>query len=144
MRSSLLFTTGLAVAVVAMASCGSGSTGMPAATAPTTTTTTTTTPSSVTVSIVGSSGNQAFTPNPVMANAGDSVVFKNADTTTHHIVMDDGSADLGEMAPGATKSITAKAVASNFHCMIHSTMVGSINGAQAPVPPPCTTPGYCD
>jgi hypothetical protein len=31
----------------------------------------------------------------------------------------------------------------NFHCTIHSSMVGSINGAEAPEPPPCTTPGYC-
>ena len=150
MRSSLLFTAGLAVAVVAMASCGGGSTGAPAPTAPTTTVattttpTTTTTPSTVTVSIVGSDGNQAFTPNPAMVNDGGTVTFKNNDATMHHVVLDDGSADLGEIAPGATKSVALKGAGGNFHCVIHPTMVGSINGATAPTAPapPCDMYGY--
>jgi plastocyanin len=143
MRSSLLFTAGLAVALVAMASCGGGSYSAPAATAPTSTTTTSTT-NSVTVSIVGSTGNQAFTPNPAMVSTGGTVVSKNNDTTMHHVVLDDGSADLGEIAPGATKSATLKGAGGNFHCVIHPTMVGSINGATAPTAPapPCDIYGY--
>ena len=126
--------------LLAMCGCGGGSYSAPA----TTPTPTTPAATSVTVSIVGSSGNTAFSPNPVAVGAGNTLTFKNADITTHHIVLDDGTIDLGEMAPGATKSITAKASAVSFHCTIHSTMVGSINGATAPDVPPCTTPGYCD
>jgi plastocyanin len=102
------------------------------------------TPSSspVIVNIVGSSGNKAFQPNPVQVNGGDNLAFRNADTATHHIVLDDGSADLGMLSPGVTSAaIKASGPATNFHCTIHPSMVGSINGSAAPEPPPCT--GYC-
>lgn len=104
-----------------------------------------TTTATVTVAIVGSSGNRAFQPNPVSANAGDIVMFRNSDSVLHHLVMDDGSADLGDVAPGAvSRGFTLRsASASNFHCTMHSSMVGSINGAAAPEPPPCMDPyGY--
>jgi plastocyanin len=100
---------------------------------------------SVAVSIVGSSGNQAFKPNPVPVAAGEAVVFTNGDTVTHHIVLDDGSADLGNLAPGVTsRSVPiSSSNAVNFHCTIHPSMVGSINGSAAPQPPPCNDPqGY--
>ena len=130
----------LLAAALAMASCGGGGYAAPSPTpnapAPT--------PNSITVNIVGSSGNKAFTPNPVMANAGDTLVFKNNDATLHHLVMNDGSADVGDIAPGASKSLTVKGSGGLFHCTIHSTMIGSINGSEAPPEPPCTTPGYCD
>jgi hypothetical protein len=55
--------------------------------------------------------------------------------------MDDGSADFGSLSPGASSQ--AKAVTSgNFHCANHPSMVGSINGAVAPVPPPGSGNGY--
>jgi plastocyanin len=133
----------LTIAALAMASCGGGGYVAPAPTPATPTPTPAPTATSVTVTIVGSSGNKAFTPNPVMANAGDTLVFKNNDAAMHHLVMNDGSADVGEIAPGASKSITVKGSGGLFHCTIHSTMIGSINGAEAPEPPPCTTPGYC-
>ena len=101
--------------------------------------------STVTVAIVASTGNTAFQPNPVRANAGDTVMFRNNDTVLHHLVMDDGSADLGDVAPGAmSRGMTLRsASATNFHCTLHSSMVGSINGASAPEPPECTDPyGY--
>jgi plastocyanin len=80
-------------------------------------------------------------PNPVAKASGEQVLFKNNDTVTHHIVMDDNSADFGNLAPGASSQ--AKAVAAgNFHCATHPSMVGSINGATAPEPPPGSGDGY--
>ena len=73
---------------------------------------------------------------------GDTIVFKNSDSTTHHVVMDNGSMDFGDIAPGASKSATLANASGNFHCTIHSTMVGAING-KVPDPPPCDNPGYC-
>jgi plastocyanin len=99
----------------------------------------------VSVAIVGTAGNQAFAPNPVAAAVGDTVMFKNNDSTVHHIVLDDGSADLGEVAPGATSrgAPVRTGNATNFHCVLHTSMVGSINGRSAPEPPPCPDPtGY--
>ncbi len=72
-------------------------------------------------------------------------MFRNNDSTLHRIVMDDGSGNLGDIAPGATsRGLTVRsASALNFHCTLHSSMVGSINGASAPDPPPCSDPYGC-
>lgn len=99
----------------------------------------------VVVSIVGSSGNGAFKPNPVAAATGDTVIFRNNDSAVHRIVLDDGSADLGTLTPGSTsRGFTVRsATAAKFHCTNHTSMVGSINGDSAPEPPPCPDPsGY--
>jgi plastocyanin len=98
----------------------------------------------VSVTIVSSSGNTAFSPNPIKANAGQTVMFVNRDALIHHIVID-GGPDLLEVAPGATSRgfTLSNANATTFHCTLHSSMVGSINGAAAPEPPPCMDPyGY--
>lgn len=102
-------------------------------------------PATVSVAIVSSTGNSAFQPNPVRAASGDTVVFRNNDSVMHHLVLDDGSADLGDVMPGTTsRGFTLRsASAANFHCTLHSSMVGSINGASAPEPPACADPyGY--
>jgi plastocyanin len=82
----------------------------------------------VTVDIVGSAGSQSFTPNPVTAAAGAAVAFKNDDSTIHHIVLDNGSADLGNVSPGqTTRSVTVSGSGVvGFHCTIHPSMVGTI------------------
>jgi plastocyanin len=100
----------------------------------------------VAVAIVSSIGNTAFVPNPVRANAGDTVVFRNNDSVAHRLVMDDGSADLGDLAPGSTSRgfVLRSASETKFHCTVHASMVGSINGA-APPEPSCVPDvyGYC-
>ena len=147
MKTSLFSGTGIAIAgAILLASCGGGgSTSTAAPPAAPSAPTAAPTPSTVTVSIVSSAGNTAYKPNPVMANSGDTVVFRNNDVTMHHIMLDDGSADLGDVNPGATsKGVTLKnSNAARFHCTIHSTMVGTINEASAPPTPPCPDPyGY--
>lgn len=143
MRSSLLSGSAVALAgALAMWSCGGGSSS------PGTAPSNSTPPpaasgANVIVSISGISGSKAFEPNPVSATVGQTVAFKNNTNDTHHIVLDDGSADLGTLTPGATSQMfTVKSGSRNFHCTNHPTMVGSVNG---PVPeePPCTVPGYC-
>ena len=104
------------------------------------------TPMAVIISIVGSVGSNAFMPNPTMANMGDQIVFTNTNAVTHHIVLDDGT-DLGEVAPGASSApMPLMTPTATFHCTIHPTMVGSINGAlPAPAPyypPPPDDYGY--
>ena len=50
---------------------------------------------------------------------------------------DNGTWDSGDINPGAsskTISVTSTS-ALGFHCTIHPTMVGSINGATVPPPP---------
>ncbi len=145
MRSSFILGTVLAAAVAA-ARCGGNDTPttlgvtMPA----TVTVSGVTMPATVTVSIVGTDGNQSYVPNPVQCElaSGDLVMFTNNDTVdTHHLVIDDGSADFGSLAPGASSQ--AKAVTNgNFHCTNHPSMVGSVGGSVAPTPPPGSGDGY--
>ena len=137
MRSSLL----AASIVVALASwnCGgsNGSSGNPAAPA---------TPSPAaavtTINIKGNSGAQSFSPNPGTVIEGNMVTWQNNDSQTHHIVLNDGSLDTGDIAPGKSSPALRLAVnGARYHCTIHPTMVGSINSS-AGEPPPCSG-DYC-
>jgi plastocyanin len=139
MRSSVLFGGVLAFAgALAMWSCGSSNAVTPSPTTPTPAST------NIVVNIASSSGAAAYNPNPVQAAVGTKVGFKNSDSVTHHIVMDDGSMDFGALASGAmSPTLTvASGTDTKFHCTIHASMVGAINGP-VPDPPPCMS-GYCD
>lgn len=141
MRAHVWAASLLVAAGALLAACGGGGGGSPTA------------PSgsnnppasnSVTVSVVSSTGNTAYQPNPVRAATGDTITFRNNDAVLHRIVLDDGSADLGDIAPGAvSRGFTVRAAtAVNFHCTIHPSMVGSINGNEAPEAPCIDSYGY--
>jgi plastocyanin len=88
-------------------------------------------------------GAQSFSPNPA-AVGGQQVVFKNADSIVHRVVLNDGSVDTGNLSPGATSAVfTMPAAGTNYHCSIHPTMVGAVNPAAGGTPPMCTGQ-YCD
>ena len=136
MRSSVILMTVLAAAVSA-SRCGGGGSSSQAPTTPGATT-----PNIVTVSIVGTKGNASYVPDPVPTASGDQVMFKNNDTITHRIVMDDNSVDFGSLSPGASSTAKGVGTGGNFHCTIHPSMVGAINGTAAPTPPPGSGDGY--
>jgi plastocyanin len=92
----------------------------------------------VTITIVGEKGSLSFNPNPATVPAGQMVVWKNADTIVHRVVID-GVVDTGNIAPGATSAPQPLGdVSKAYHCSIHPTMVGSLNGAAT------SNPGNCD
>ena len=127
-------TAAALAAIVAIAGCGGGSNN-PAAPTPTGS-------DPITITITGVHGAQSFSPNPAEVPAGRMVVFKNNDTVTHHVVLDDRSIDAGNIAPGATsRALALGGVSKPYHCDNHPSMVGSLNSAATPEPPPCT--GYC-
>jgi len=99
---------------------------------------------SVTINIQGINGKSSFNPNPASVPAGGTVVFKNNDTAnTHHIVLDDGSMQTADIPPGGTSaSLPLGGLNKAFHCSNHPTMVGSLNAAATPDPPPCNF-NYC-
>jgi plastocyanin len=92
-----------------------------------------------TVTIMGQNGALSFTPNPAPITQGALVVWRNADSTVHRIVMNDGSFDSGDIGPGGTSAtMRLSSSGGNYHCTIHPTMMfGSINVAtDPPVSPP--------
>ena len=102
-------------------------------------------PMQVLINIVGSVGSNAFMPNPTTANMGDQIVFTNTDLVVHHIVLDDGT-DLGEVQPGQSSApMPLTTPTATYHCTIHPTMIGSING-DLPMPAPADpyNPPYDD
>jgi len=95
----------------------------------------------VTIEIRSATTAQSFSPNPATLNQAGIVAWRNTDTDTHRIVANDGSFDTGVIAPGATSRTLTLARGTNYHCALHTTMVGAIGIALEP-PPECTGP-YC-
>jgi plastocyanin len=142
--SSTRATAYVLAALLLSWSCGGGGGGYGGTTptTPTTPTPPTGTANVVTITITGVKGATSFSPNPATCALGQTVVFMNADVVPHRVVLDDGSVDTGPIAPGASSTPQALgAVSKPYHCSIHPSMVGSLNSAATPDPPPCT--GYC-
>jgi plastocyanin len=126
-------------ALLAAAGCGGGGGSSSSPTSPSTTPTT----NAVTITIKSVSGTQSFDPNPA-AVGGQQVVFKNGDSIVHHVVLNDGTIDTGDLAPGATSAVFTMPVnGTNYHCTLHPTMIGSVNPSSGGAPPACTGQ-YCD
>jgi plastocyanin len=98
--------------------------------------------STVTVNIVTSHGTQAYTPNPAQVSVGAMMLMTNYTAEAHHVVMDDGSADFGEIAPGRSARTRLITEGGAYHCTIHPTMVGSINAPLLEGPRPCDPAFY--
>src|SRR3984893_6912360 len=82
----------------------------------------------VTINVVAINGAQSFSPNPATLPAGQMVVWHNVNNTTHRVVLNDGSVDHGDLAPGAsTQPMALGAASAPYHCSIHPEMIGSIN-----------------
>lgn len=127
MRARVVCASLLAALCVA---CGGGSGGYGGNTSPTPTPSTGGTSNITTVTITGQKGDQSFSPNPAMCATGQMVVWKNADTTTHRIVIPDLNIDTGNIAPGASSQPVSLAnVSKAYHCSLHPSMVGALNQA---------------
>jgi plastocyanin len=82
----------------------------------------------VTINVVAINGAQSFSPNPATLPAGQMVVWHNVNNTTHRVVLNDGSVDTGDLAPGtASQPMALGAGSGPYHCSIHPEMIGSIN-----------------
>ena len=112
----------LLVTSVAVTACGSnGANGLGAPTAPTVP------PRQVTVDVAEINGPYSFYPSPIVVQSDQTVVWRNSDTVTHHVVFDQGSVDTGTLAPGTLSQPMAIGEGTwSYHCSIHPTMVGSV------------------
>ena len=86
--------------------------------------------STILIDIVGTFGATAYSPNPVSAHVGDTIIWTNNDPRPHRIVIDDGSLtglSLGELRSGESSApFTMTATTLNYHCEYHPSMVGSL------------------
>jgi plastocyanin len=95
----------------------------------------------LTITITRQNGAQSFSPNPASAG-GQTVVFRNTDSVVHRVVLNDGTIDTGNLAPGATSAeVQMPSNGTNYHCSLHPDMIGAVNGTVGG-PPPCEGP-YC-
>jgi plastocyanin len=70
--------------------------------------------------------NRAFNPATLTVSAGSTVTWTNADAATHSVTFDNGP-DCGNLATGASTTVTFSAAGSYpYHCKIHPSMTGSI------------------
>ena len=139
-----VFVATLMVAVSLCAwGCGSSTDpgGTPVTPSPTPTTTPTPTPTPtpstgvVTINVVLENGAQSFSPNPATLPAGQMVVWHNIDRVTHRVVLNNGSLDTGDLAPGASSQpMSVNAGGGPYHCSIHPSMVGTIQPATTDSP----------
>lgn len=96
-----------------------------------------------TIAVTGQNGAKSFFPNP-SGFGGQMVAFRNDDTVMHRVVLNDGSADTGDIAPGATsRAVLMPASGTNYHCAIHPGMIGAVSAGGGQQPPACTG-SYCD
>jgi plastocyanin len=86
----------------------------------------TTAADAITIDVVAINGAQSFSPNPASVPAGRLVVWRNVDRETHRVVLNDGSVDTGNLAPGMSSSPMPIGTPGPYHCRIHPEMVGSV------------------
>ena len=122
----ILMTTALVATTFAFSACG-GSTSS----SPTSPTGTSAPPAGATIiDVVRQNGAQSFSPNPATVPAGQMVVWHNVDTVTHRVVLNDGTLDTGNIAPGAFSAPMILNAVGPYHCSIHPSMVGTIVSGQ--------------
>jgi plastocyanin len=82
----------------------------------------------VTINMLGDRGNQSYSPNPAMMRVGQTVAWKNTDSTAHDATQDASRFATGTVNAGATSAPMTMSTAGTFtyHCTIHPGMVGTI------------------
>ena len=85
--------------------------------------------------MVGINGAMSFPPNPATLPAGEMVVSPNIDSITHRVVLNNGSLDTGDIAPGASSQpMSINGTSNPYHCSIHPVMVGTIVAGASTAP----------
>ena len=122
----ILITVASVATTLALWACGGYTSS-----SPTTPTGTSAPPAGATIiDVVRENGAQSFSPNPATVPVGQLVVWHNVDTVTHHVVLNDGTLDTGNLAPGAFSAPMTLRAVGPYHCSIHPSMVGTIVSGQ--------------
>ena len=90
----------------------------------------------VTIDVLFENGAQSFSPNPATLSPGQMVVWHNVDRVTHRVVLNNGSLDTGDLAPGASSRPMPLNAGGSYHCSIHPSMVGTVMATASSGTPP--------
>jgi plastocyanin len=115
-RSTIRLSLLAAALALAGAACGSSSPSAPTVSA------------DVTISVLGDRTDQSYSPNPTPMRVGQTVAWKNNDTTTHDATQDASRFQTGTINAGATSTPQTMSTAGTFtyHCTIHPGMIGTL------------------
>jgi plastocyanin len=135
--SSISFNAIVLAACVAAAACGRSDSNPTGPDAPTPTVPST----NFVIEVAEINGPYSFYPIPATVRSDQVIVWRNADTVTHHVVFDDMSVDTGTLAPGTlSQPIMVGSGNWAYHCAIHPSMVGSVMVTTSPGTPPVAGP----
>jgi plastocyanin len=70
----------------------------------------------------------SFQPANASAQVGQTVIWRNADTTIHTATANNGAFNTGLIVPGGQASVVMQSAGNfNYNCSVHPTMVGSLS-----------------
>ena len=115
-RSTIRLSLLAAALALAGAGCGSSSPTAPTVSA------------DVLITMLGDRANQSYSPNPTTMRVGQTVAWKNSDTTAHDATQDAARFQTGTINAGATSNPQTMSTAGTFayHCTLHPGMVGTL------------------
>jgi plastocyanin len=126
---------GIWLIVATTAGCGgngynnsNSNSGGPTAPTPTSGSGSSGTTANLVITINGMNGNQSFSPNPATIRVGQTVAWRNADSTTHNATANGDVFRTANLAPGATSATITVTTTGSFDylCTIHPSMVGTL------------------
>jgi len=85
-------------------------------------------PDDLFITITGQNGGMSYSPSSAHARVGQTVIWRNADSTAHTASANGGAFDTGFLAPGEQASLLMQSEGNfNYHCNIHPGMTGSLS-----------------
>jgi plastocyanin len=70
----------------------------------------------------------SYSPSNASAKVGQTVIWRNADSTVHTATANNGAFSTGFIDPGGQSSILMSSTGNfNYHCSVHPAMVGSLS-----------------
>jgi hypothetical protein len=85
-------------------------------------------PDDLIITITGENGGMSYSPSSATAKVGQTVIWRNADSTTHTATANGGAFNTGFIGPGGQSSLLMESAGNfNYHCNVHPSMVGSLS-----------------
>ena len=85
-------------------------------------------PPDMIITITGQNGGMSYSPASANAKVGQTVIWRNADSTDHTATANNGAFNTGVIAPGGQSSLLMGSAGNfNYRCGIHPAMTGSLS-----------------